>query len=336
MGSPSAIFGEGGGERLATEVGLPVLARIPLDPRVVAGGDTGAPIVVTAPESGAAVALTALAAPRHRRRSRTRMSEGALPVDVYDGAAPVAPGGPSLIHDPIARVVWRVGVPAVASNLLMIVFSVTDAFWVGQRLGAVALAAVTTSLFWIWLFISVGEMIEVGLTALASRRHGEGRPEDAALAVGDALLYALGLGLLVALAGTIALPSLFAAMHTPAEVTALGRIYLGTYLLGAPGIFCYFAVDAGFRASGNTRTPLLLLASSVAITLVLDPVLILGLAGAPKPRPHGRARSPRSRFAEPPVSPVPCCSRAARWCASRRSSTLVLSPRSPVSVRRPR
>ena len=60
-GKPSAIFGEGGGERLATEVGLPVLARIPLDPRVVAGGDTGAPIVVAAPDSSAAVALTALA-----------------------------------------------------------------------------------------------------------------------------------------------------------------------------------------------------------------------------------------------------------------------------------
>ncbi|HZS58536.1 MAG TPA: MATE family efflux transporter [Gemmatimonadaceae bacterium] len=203
-------------------------------------------------------------------------------VAPYDGAVAVAPSGSSLVSDPIARVVWRVGLPAVGSNLLMIVFSVTDAFWVGQRLGAIALAAVTTSLFWIWLFISVGEMIEVGLTALASRRHGEGRPEEAALAVGDALIYALGLGCLVALAGTIALPSLFAAMHTPAEVTALGKIYLGTYLLGAPGIFCYFAVDAGFRASGDTRTPLLLLASSVAITLVLDPVLILGLAGAPR------------------------------------------------------
>ena len=210
------------------------------------------------------------------------MSEGALPVDVYDGAAPVAPGGPSLIHDPIARVVWRVGVPAVASNLLMIVFSVVDAFWVGRRLGSIALAAVTTSLFWIWLFISIAEMIGVGLTALAARRHGEGRPEDAALAVGDALVYALVLGVAVAVLGTIALPALFTAMHTPAEVTALGRIYLGTYLLGAPGIFCYFAVDAAFRARGDTRTPLVLLASSVAITLVLDPVLILGLAGAPK------------------------------------------------------
>ncbi|HVR02206.1 MAG TPA: Mrp/NBP35 family ATP-binding protein [Polyangia bacterium] len=61
-GKPSPIFGEGGGELLANEVGLPLLARIPLDPRVVAGGDTGAPIVVAAPDSSAAVALTALAA----------------------------------------------------------------------------------------------------------------------------------------------------------------------------------------------------------------------------------------------------------------------------------
>jgi ATP-binding protein involved in chromosome partitioning len=60
-GKPSPIFGEGGGEQLANEVGLPLLARIPLDPRIVAGGDTGVPIVVAAPESGAAVALTALA-----------------------------------------------------------------------------------------------------------------------------------------------------------------------------------------------------------------------------------------------------------------------------------
>ncbi len=60
-GKPSPIFGEGGGERLAAEVGLPLLAQIPLDPRIVMGGDTGVPIVVAAPGSGAATAITALA-----------------------------------------------------------------------------------------------------------------------------------------------------------------------------------------------------------------------------------------------------------------------------------
>jgi len=60
-GKPSPIFGSGGGERLARELELPLLGQIPLDPRVMAGGDAGAPIVVTQPESSAARALVAVA-----------------------------------------------------------------------------------------------------------------------------------------------------------------------------------------------------------------------------------------------------------------------------------
>jgi putative MATE family efflux protein len=71
-------------------------------------------------------------------------------------------------------------------------------------------------------------------------------------------------------------------MNTPPEVTALGLRYLGAYVAGAPLIFGFFVVDAAFRASGDSRTPFVLLATSVAITLVLDPILIMGLFGAPR------------------------------------------------------
>jgi ATP-binding protein involved in chromosome partitioning len=60
-GKPTALFGAGGGERLAREVNLPLLAQIPIDPRIVEGGDTGRPLVVAEPASGAAKALVALA-----------------------------------------------------------------------------------------------------------------------------------------------------------------------------------------------------------------------------------------------------------------------------------
>lgn len=60
-GSPSTLFGSGGGERLAHEVGLPLLAQIPLYPRIVEGGDSGRPIVVADPGSAAAQALIGLA-----------------------------------------------------------------------------------------------------------------------------------------------------------------------------------------------------------------------------------------------------------------------------------
>jgi ATP-binding protein involved in chromosome partitioning len=54
---PVNIFGSGGGERLATELGVPLLGQIPLYPQVLAGGDSGVPIVVGEPGSAAAKAL---------------------------------------------------------------------------------------------------------------------------------------------------------------------------------------------------------------------------------------------------------------------------------------
>jgi ATP-binding protein involved in chromosome partitioning len=60
-GKPIAVFGSGGGQQLADEVQVPLLGQIPLDPRVTEGGDTGRPIVVAAPQTGVARALTALA-----------------------------------------------------------------------------------------------------------------------------------------------------------------------------------------------------------------------------------------------------------------------------------
>jgi putative MATE family efflux protein len=158
----------------------------------------------------------------------------------------------------------------------MTLFTSVDAFWIGTHIGADALAAISVAVFWIWLVIAVAEMVNVGITAVAARRHGEGRPRDAARVAGDALLLSLALGAVCALAGHAMLPELFAMMDTPPHVAELGARYLGTYLLGAPLIFGFFAVDAAFRAAGDTRTPFLLLFASVAVTLVLDPALIVG------------------------------------------------------------
>jgi ATP-binding protein involved in chromosome partitioning len=56
------LFGEGGGQELADELGVPLIASIPLDPYVVEGGDGGAPAIRAHPDSPAAVAVAAAAA----------------------------------------------------------------------------------------------------------------------------------------------------------------------------------------------------------------------------------------------------------------------------------
>lgn len=57
-GKPVNIFGQGGGAKLAAELGVPLLGRIPLYPQILAGGDTGMPIVLSEPQSTAALSLT--------------------------------------------------------------------------------------------------------------------------------------------------------------------------------------------------------------------------------------------------------------------------------------
>lgn len=60
-GKEADIFGKGGGEALAAEMGIPFLGSIPLSEPVRTGGDAGTPVVLSAPESPAALALTSAA-----------------------------------------------------------------------------------------------------------------------------------------------------------------------------------------------------------------------------------------------------------------------------------
>lgn len=60
-GQQTPIFGEGGGQKIAGEAGVPLLAQIPLDPETRKGGDEGQPILLRKPDSPQAAAFRKLA-----------------------------------------------------------------------------------------------------------------------------------------------------------------------------------------------------------------------------------------------------------------------------------
>jgi ATP-binding protein involved in chromosome partitioning len=60
-GEREEIFGHGGGQRTAEMLGVPFLGEVPIDPKVVVGGDSGQPIVVSEPQSPASAAFRELA-----------------------------------------------------------------------------------------------------------------------------------------------------------------------------------------------------------------------------------------------------------------------------------
>jgi len=168
-------------------------------------------------------------------------------------------------------------------------FNLIDSIWVGRLIGPAALAAVSTAGFYVWVALSLGEMVEIGLIAVAARRHGEGQPERAARAAAAAVAYALVAGLVVSVVGVLLADTMFRLMRVPAEVASLGHAYLSTWLLGGPLVFGFFAMEATFRAAGDTRTPFLMLAGSVCVSIVLDPLLIAGIGPFPRLGVEGAA-----------------------------------------------
>lgn len=69
-GKETPIFGEGGGQKIAEEAGVPLLAQIPIDPETRRGGDEGHPILLRKPGSPQAAAFRKLAAAVAERVSR--------------------------------------------------------------------------------------------------------------------------------------------------------------------------------------------------------------------------------------------------------------------------
>src|SRR5438105_5634541 len=180
----------------------------------------------------------------------------------------------SLTVGPLRPVILRLAVPAVAMMACHFSFNLIDSVWVGRLIGAAALAAVSTAGFYVWVLLSLGEMVEVGLIAVGGLAHGGGRPDTAARAAGAAVLYALAAGPVVSLLGVALTDDLFRLMAVPPEVARLGHAYLHTWLLGGPLVFGFFAVDATFRPSGDTSSPFPLLPASLLLSTRPDPLLL--------------------------------------------------------------
>ncbi len=79
-GTAYEIFGAGGGQELALDLGVPLLGKVPLVPALREGGDDGNPIVVADPTSEASQVFAAIAERIHVELSPTRIYRPALRI----------------------------------------------------------------------------------------------------------------------------------------------------------------------------------------------------------------------------------------------------------------
>lgn len=180
-----------------------------------------------------------------------------------------------LTRGPLLGALVRLAAPVVVMQLCHTLYHWVDVMWVG-RLGAAATAAVTTSFFAVWTAWALADLTGVAVAATVSRHVGAGRPDEAAYGAAQAALVAVGIGALVSVSGAFAAGPLFRVLGVPADVAAPATAYLRIVLGGAVISFLYVLGESILRAAGDTRTPLVVIATSLLLNTVLDPLLIFG------------------------------------------------------------
>jgi putative MATE family efflux protein len=185
-----------------------------------------------------------------------------------------------MVSGSIDRAILHLGAPAAMAALLQAGFLVVDTFWLG-RVGPVALAAASTAGFTMWLAQTLGEGAAAGSGSVLARAIGAKDGEGAVRSAAAGQTLGVWGSAVVSAVGLLVSHATFAFMGTDAAVTDEGLKYMWVIFAGIPLYFLFVWLSAAFRAVGDARTPLRLLAVAAAVNLLVDPILIFGLGPLP-------------------------------------------------------
>jgi putative MATE family efflux protein len=167
------------------------------------------------------------------------------------------------------------------SNALQSLFGTVSNVYLGQMIGVDALAAVSI-FFPVFFFLFAFVMgLSTGATVLIGQAFGAGEHGRIKSVVGTTLAVGLLLSMSVGLVGGLFSRQLMMALATPADILDQASAYARIMLLTMPLGFVFLLMTAMIRGVGDAVTPLLALALSTAIGLILTPILIRGAFGLP-------------------------------------------------------
>ena len=189
--------------------------------------------------------------------------------------------GRDLTSGSIHRAIWYLAPAMALETGILNVSDLLDAYWV-SRLGSAALAAVTFGLAVRWVVNSLSMGLGIGGLAVVSRRIGARDQEAADQATGQAILLGLIISVLLAAVGLAVARPLLMAMGAEAEVLPLGLTYVRITFLGSFTWVLVYVINSMIRGAGDARLAMRIQLVSVAIIVVSEPILVLGLGPIPK------------------------------------------------------
>jgi len=186
----------------------------------------------------------------------------------------------SLLEGPIVPSLLKLAVPIVLANVLASAYQLTDAFWVG-RLGGNAVAAVSVSFPVIFVMIAVGMGFGIAGSTLVAQYMGAGNQRMVNhVAAQTLLMVAIASAVLGAIGYAIS-PGLLRLMGVEPEVFTGAVQFMRVSFVGLVTVFGFAMFQAVLRGVGQVTLPLYIVAGTVVLNFVLDPLFIFGWGPIP-------------------------------------------------------
>ena len=176
----------------------------------------------------------------------------------------------SMTEGPLAKQILLVSLPLALSNLLQILFNMSDVAVVGRFAGSTALGAVGSTSTFVTLFTGFLIGLSNGVNVLVARYYGARHPKDVSKTVHSALVVSLLAGILLLAVGLFGSPALLRLLNTKEDLLPGAILYLRVYFPGMPALALYNYGNAVFSAIGETKKPLAYLSVAGVVNILLN------------------------------------------------------------------
>lgn len=182
---------------------------------------------------------------------------------------------------PVGKLVFNMSLPIMVAMLVQALYNVVDSVFV-SRISEDALSAVSLAFPVQNLLIAVGVGTGVGINALLSRALGEKNQSRVENVAHNGIFLAVVSWLLFVLIGIFAVPAFFRSQTDVAGIVEMGTDYLTICCCASFGAFFAITFERLLQSTGRTLFTMFTQGLGAIINIILDPILIFGLLGAPQ------------------------------------------------------
>ena len=175
----------------------------------------------------------------------------------------------------VAKKLLIFALPILASNLLQQLYNAADTVVVGKYANDTALAAVGSTGSLIGLLLSLFIGLSAGTNVACANHFGARNTDKLRNCMHTSILLGAVCGIVLAIAGFILARPLQVMMGSPDNVIDQATLYVRIYFCGVPASLIYNFASAILRAHGDTKRPMVILAISGMVNVLLNLVFVI-------------------------------------------------------------